>query len=148
MGGFFDSLKEFGNDIKKGAKQFQNKKFMEAVASSAALVALANGTIKSEEKDKVLGAVRRNENLQHFDAKAFMLVFQGILDDVEFDETIGKATAMEKIRKLKKGSDEALMAMKICCAIGAADGDFDDDEIKIVKEMAKEIGIKPKDLGL
>jgi tellurite resistance protein TerB len=38
--------------------------------------------------------------------------------------------------------------VRVCCAIGAADGNFDNDEKAVVSKICTELGLNPKDFDL
>ena len=38
--------------------------------------------------------------------------------------------------------------VRVCCAIGAADGNFDDDEKAVVRKICAELNLNPKDFDL
>lgn len=128
--------------------KFKNRSFMEAVVSGCALVAAADGNIDSSEKQKMAGFIGRAEELQHFDMRQVIEVFNKTVGDFEFDHAIGKASALKTIAKVKGNEEQAKLLVRVVCAIGAADGNFDDDEKAMVREIARELGLNPDDFDL
>ena len=128
--------------------KFKNKAFMEAAVSGCALVAAADGSIDSAEKQKMAGFIQRSEELKHFDMRQVIEVFQKAAGDFEFDHAIGKATALKPIGKIKGNDEQARLLVRIVCAIGAADGDFDAKERAVVAEIAHELGLDPAEFDL
>lgn len=128
--------------------KFKNRGFMEAVVSGCALVAAADGSIDASEKQKMAGFIERSEELKHFDMRQVIEVFQKAAGDFEFDHAIGKATALKTIGKIKGNDEQSRLLVRIVCAIGAADGDFDADERAVVKEIARELGLDPVEFDL
>ncbi|MBD0865773.1 MAG: tellurite resistance TerB family protein [Rhodobacteraceae bacterium] len=128
--------------------KFKNRTFMEAVVTGCALVAAADGSIESAEKQKMAGFIERADELRHFDMRQVIEVFQKAAGDLEFDHTIGKATALKKIGRIRGNEEQARLLVRIVCAIGAADGDFDSQERAVVAEIAKELGLNPADFDL
>lgn len=128
--------------------KFKNRAFMEAVVSGCALVAAADGSIDASEKQKMAGFIERADELKHFDMRQVIEVFQKAAGDFEFDHEIGKATALKTIGKIKGNEEQARLLVRIVCAIGAADGDFDADERTVVGEIARELGLNPSDFDL
>ena len=55
-------------------------------------------------------------------------IFEKYVMWFEFDISIGKGEALNSIAKIKKDGEAARLLVRVCCAIGAADGDFDNDE--------------------
>ncbi len=146
--GVMDWLKTQTTNAKDEVKRFKSKNFMEAVTAGCALVAYADGIIKPEEKAKMAGFIQRNEALSVFDMTKVIDSFEHHVKSFEFDHSIGKAEALKSIGKIKKKSDEARLLVRVCAAIGAADGDFDPDEQAVVKEICYELGVSPSEFGI
>lgn len=128
--------------------KFKNRSFMEAVVAGCALVAAADGNITADEKQKMAGFIQRAEELKHFKMSEVIEVFNKTAGDFEFDHSIGKASALQVISKVKGKEDQAKLLIRVVCAIGAADGDFDQDERAVVSEICKELGLAPADFDL
>jgi len=127
------------------ASKFKNRAFMEAVVNGCVLVAAADGSIDASEKQKMAGFIERADELQHFDMREVIDIFQSAAADFEFDSVVGKASALRKIGKVKSNQDQARLLVRVVCAIGAADGDFDAQEKDMVSEIARELGLNPSD---
>ena len=149
--GFFDDLKNKATQIQGSMSQemsrFRNKDLMEAVMAGCALVAAADGNVSREEKEKMLGFVRNSEALKHYDQNAVIASFQKHIGKMEFDFTIGKIESLKVIGKIKK-TDEARLLVRVCCAIGSADGSFDAEERKMVREICQELGLDPTEFDV
>ena len=149
--GFFDDLKSKATQMQSSLAQemgrFRNQALMEAVLAGCALVAAADGSISKSEKEKMLGFARNSEALKSFDQNAIIDTFQKYIGKIEFDLAIGKIEALRVISKIKK-PEEARLLVRVCCAIGSADGQFDDDERKVVREICQELGLNPGDFDL
>lgn len=128
--------------------KFQNKAFMEAVVSGCALVAAADGSIDASEKQKMAQFLERSDELKHFDIRQVIEVFNKAAGDFEFDQSIGKANALKTIGKIRGKDDQARLLVRVICAIGAADGDFDADERAVVREIAQDLGLNPEEFDL
>jgi tellurite resistance protein TerB len=130
------------------ASKFKNRSFMEAVVNGCALVAAADGNIDASEKQKMAGFIERADELKHFDMRQVIEIFQKAANDFEFDHGIGKAAALKTISKIKGNEDQSRLLVRVVCAIGAADGDFDAQERAVVVEIARELGLNPADFDL
>ena len=146
--GIGDWLKEQKEKAQAGIKQFANKDFMEAVAAGCALIAGADGDISSDEKQKMVGYINLNDSLKVFKLSDVLARFNHYADMFAFDYNVGKAEAMKAITKMKSKPDAAKTLIAVCCSIGAADGNFDKDEIALVKEMCAAIGVNPTDFKI
>ena len=128
--------------------KFKNRAFMEAVVNGCALVAAADGSIDSSEKQKMAGFIQRADELKHFDMSEVIKVFQKAASDFEFDHEIGKASALQNIAKVKGKDDQSRLLVRVVCAIGAADGNFDPSEKAVVSQIARELGLDPAEFDL
>ncbi len=74
--------------------------------------------------------------------------FNKFADNFEFDHTIGKGEALKAVGKLKSNEEGARLLVRVCCAIGLADGDFDDSEKAMIKDICVELGLNPSEFDL
>jgi len=145
---FTDFLKTTGQGINDEVKKITSKSFAEAVIAGCALVAAADGIITSEEKQKMAGFIKQNEALKLFDISKLIVMFEKYTKSFEFDYQIGKIEALSTIAKIRSKPDESKLLVRLCCIIGGADGDFDDDEKKVVREICKELSLNPSEFEL
>lgn len=143
-----DSANKTRDRLAAEASKFKNRSFMEAVVSGCALVAAADGDISADEKQKMAGFIQRADELKHFEMRQVIEVFNKAAGDFEFDAAIGKASALQTIGKIKGKDDQARLLVRVICAIGAADGDFDAAEQAVVREICVDLGLNPADFDL
>lgn len=146
--GIGDWLKEQKAKTSAGIKQFANKDFMEAVAAGCAMIASADGNISSDEKQKMVGYINLNDSLKVFNLNDVLTRFNHYADMFGFDYNVGKAEAMKSITKIKNKPDAAKALVAVCCSIGASDGNFDKEEVALVKEICSALGVNPADFKL
>lgn len=148
---FTDWLKKNVTDAREAINteitKFKSKDFLDAIVAGSAMVAYADGTISAQEKQKLMGYLRTSEQLKVFDQNDVIKQFQKYLEKFEFDTTIGTGEAMQAIARFK-GKPQAQLVIRVCCAIGAADGTFDEDEQAVVRRMCSELGLNAADFGL
>lgn len=128
--------------------KFKNREFMDAVVSGCAMVAAADGSISSAEKQKMTGYIQNSSELKVFDLKEVIQSFQDICGKFEFDAEIGRAEALKIIGKLKGKDEAARLLVRVCCAIGGSDGSFDDSERAVCRTICVELGLNPTDFDL
>ena len=128
--------------------KFKNREFMEAVVSGCALVAAADGNISSDEKQKMVGFIQNSNELKGFDVKDVIKSFNEVCAKFEFDQQIGRAEALKSIGQLRKKEDAARLLVRVCCAIGSADGNFDESERAACRIICNELGLNPGDFDL
>ncbi|HMT92032.1 tellurite resistance TerB family protein [uncultured Thiothrix sp.] len=149
---FLDSLKQKAGEARSKlaneVSKFRNREFMEACVAGCALVAAADGSIDSAEKQKMMKFIQQSDELKVFDTKDVIAFFNKVAENFEFDNEIGKAEALKVIGKLRSKPDAARLMVRVCCAIGSADGNFDDKEKQIIQAMCRDLNIPSDDFGL
>jgi tellurite resistance protein TerB len=96
----------------------------------------------------MMGFLRNSEVLSAFGADEVIGVFDKFAKQFEFDYQIGQASALQAVAKLKAKEAEARLMVRVCCAVGAADGNFDDNEKAVARKICAELGLNPKDFDL
>ncbi|MEJ7649880.1 MAG: TerB family tellurite resistance protein [Nakamurella sp.] len=129
------------NDLKSGA-------FRDASMAMCALVAAADGSIDVDERRKVAGLITTNEVLSNFAADDLRAKFDDYCNKLTADFDFGKVSLIQEISKTKKKPTEARAVIQIGIIIGGADGNFDADEKKVVKEACFALGIDPTEFEL
>ncbi|MBZ4193297.1 MAG: tellurite resistance TerB family protein [Candidatus Contendobacter sp.] len=139
---------EVSTSLKGEVTKIRNKGFLESVVAGCVLVAHADGVAKPEEKQKMMGFLRNSEVLSVFSTEEVITIFDKYARQFEFDHQIGQASALQAVAKIKGDETEAKLMVRVCCAIGAADGNFDDQEKAIVRKICAELGLNPKEFDL
>lgn len=128
--------------------KFRNREFMEGIVAGCALVSAADGAISSAEKQRMAGFIQNSAELKVFDMGDVIKSFNDYCAKFEFDAEIGKAEALKAIGKLRSKPDAARLLVRVCCAIGSADGNFDDSERAACRSICNELGLPPADFEL
>jgi tellurite resistance protein TerB len=129
------------NDLKSGA-------FRDATMAMCALVAAADGTIDAEERRRVASLIATNDALSNFPADDLRAKFDHYADKLSADFDFGKVAVLQEIGKVKKKPTEARAVIQIGIVIGGADGNFDNDEKKVVREACYALDINPAEFDL
>ncbi len=150
--GFFDDLKDKAAEITTGlateAQRYKNKDFHTAVVASCALIAYADGEVSADEKKKMAGFMQVNDAMKTFDVNTTIEIFNKFIQQMEFDLDIGRSEALTAIAKLSGKNAEARTVVRLACAIGAADGDFDNLEKAAVRSICNELSLDTTEFGL
>ena len=141
-------FKSTGSSLTEQVKKFKNKNFMEAVCAGCALVAAADGEIDPTEKQKMAGFIGRSDELKVFNMNEVIDTFNKYAGNFEFDHIIGKTEALKVIGQFKSNPEIARVIVGVCCAIGAADGEFDQQEKAMVRDICQALQINPSDFQL
>ena len=145
---FLNQLKTKANELKTEALKYKNKDFLNAAMAGSALVAMADGSISSEEKQKMIKFIENNDALSIFTTSDVIKAFQDFVGQLEFDKDIGEAKAYQAIGKMKSNTEASRLLVRMIIAIASSDGLFDNDEKKVAVKIAKELAIDPAEFEL
>lgn len=145
---FLNQLKSKASELKTEALKFKNKDFLNAAMAGSALIAMADGSITGEEKQKMIKFIESNEALSVFTTSDVIKSFQDFVGQLEFDKDIGEAKAYQALGKMKSNNDAARLLMRMIIAIASSDGNFDLAEKKIAIRIANELGVSPGEFEL
>jgi tellurite resistance protein TerB len=136
------------DQLKTKSSQFRNKEFANASMAMCALISAADGTIDATERRRTAALIASNEVLSVFSPDELRQKFDWYCDKLEKDYEFGKVEAIATIGKLKSKPDQARAVVSIGLIIGSADGNFDDDENRAVKDACFAVGIAPAEFDL
>ncbi|HFL2866988.1 TPA: tellurite resistance TerB family protein [Pseudomonas aeruginosa] len=128
--------------------KYKNRDFMAAIANGCALMSAADGEIKSAEKMKMTGFINNSPELKVFNLNDVISVFNDACGKFEFDFQIGQAEALKVISKIKSNEGQSRLLVRVVCAVGASDGDFDNKEKAVARLICLELGLNPADFEL
>ncbi len=139
---------EVSNSLKDEVKKIKNQSFLEGVVAGCTLVAYADGIVQPEEKQKMMGFMRNSDALAVFDSGDIIKLFNKFSSRFEFDRAIGEADALQAVGKIKKNESESRLLVRVCCAVGASDGNFDSMEQEAARKICRELGLDPAEFDL
>lgn len=145
---FLNKLKTKAGELKTEALKYKNKDFLNASMAGSALIAMADGSISSEEKQKMIKFIESHDALSIFTTNDVIKAFQDFVAQIEFDKDIGEAKAYQALGKMKSNTEASRLLMRMIIAIAASDGDFDDTEKKVAIKIAKELAVNPSEFEL
>ncbi len=139
---------EVSSSLRNEVSKIKNKQFLESVIAGTVVVAYADGSVSSEEKTKLMEFIRNNDVLSVYDTDIVISTFNKYMAKYEFDRSIGEMECLSIVGKLKSKETEARLLVRVCCAISAADDNFDENEKKAVRSICVELGLNPADFDL
>lgn len=142
---WFSSAKQ---GLTEQVKKFKNKDFLDAVVAGCAVVAAADGSINDDEKQKMIGYINRSEELKVFEISDVIARFNHYIGNFEFSAMIGKQEALKAISKFSSKPEIGRIIVAVCCAVGAADGSFDDKEKLAAREICSALNLNPNEFNL
>ena len=148
----WDQVKAKTQTISEQAKlkkdQFRSKDFADASMAMCALIATADGSIDTAERQRTAALITSNDTLSIFPPDELRQKFDGYCDKLSRDFEFGKVEAIAAIGKLRSKPDQARAVIAIGMIIGKADGSFDADERRAVTDACHAVGIAPTEFDL
>jgi len=145
---FLSQLKSKASELKTEALKYKNKDFLNAAMAGSALVAMADGSVSSEEKQKMIKFIESHDALSIFTTSDVIKAFQDFVGQLEFDKDIGEAKAYEALGKMKSNAQASRLLVRMIIGIASSDGDFDHAEKRVAIKIAQELGIDPAEFEL
>ncbi len=150
--GFLDNLRSkgllAGDQLKTRVAQFKSKDFAEASMATCALIAASDGKIEPSERQKTAAFIGSHDVLAAFDAGQLRESFERYCGKLSSDYDFGKIEALQAVGKLRSKPDQARAVVQVGVLVGGADGDFDDDERRAVRDVCHAVGLDPAEFGV
>lgn len=140
LGGFFKK-KKAAMEVK--VSKVENRDLMEAIVAGAVLVAFADGDCSGDELQKLDSIIAVNDNLKHFGSEIGATIDK-YAAMYEAGARLAKMKLMKEITDVNADEQQKVEAFIIAIEIADADGNIDDDELKILKEIGKALGLNPE----
>lgn len=128
--------------------RFQSGPFADATMAACALIAAADGKIDQQERSRTAQFITSHPQLKDFNVAALRQKYEAYCDAVTRDFDFGKIELMQVIGKLSHKPAEARAVVQLAVVIGNADGDFDDHERRVVRELAQSLKLDPAEFGV
>ncbi len=125
--------------------KYMGKDLTEALVAGSALVAMADGIIDPSEKEKLIDYFRTSQEMRGININEVDTRFNYFVQRIQSDQMMGKAEALRAIGKLASKPEAARLVVRLCCAIGFADGEFAPVEKRIVEEISREVNLDPRE---
>lgn len=145
---FLSRLKSKASELKTEALKYKNKDFLNAAMAGCALVAMADGSVSAEEKQKMIRFIESNDALSVFTTSDVIKAFQEFVGQLEFDKDIGQAKAYQALLKMKSNEGAARLLVRMVIAVAASDGNFDAQEQDVASKIIRELGLSPSEFEL
>jgi tellurite resistance protein TerB len=143
-----DKVQQMSTDLQTRVSKFRNADFSKASMAMCSMIAAADGSVSGPEKTKIAALISNNETLKIFSASELKEQFDFFCNKMTSDYDFGKLEAIQAIGKLRNKPDQARAVIQIGIIIGGADGNFDANEKKAVREACNAVGIAPSEFDL
>ncbi len=134
-------LREQSNNAKNTINRHLDNDFVEALVAGSALVAMADGVIEYSERERLINYFKTSEEMKHIDTNIVLSKFDYYTQKLQSDFMMGKAELLRVIAKMKAKPDASRFIVRLCCAIGFADGEFSNIEKQVVVEICRELNL-------
>jgi len=128
-------------------KKVENRDLMEAIVGGCLLIAAADGEIEKEETDKLDQLLRSNPRLQGFGNEISQTI-QRFRDQLDAGFQVGRLHILRELQDIADDRAHAEEVLVNMITIAGADGEFEDDEVAVIKEVAGTLGLNASDYGL
>ena len=145
---FLSKLKSKASELKTEALKYKNKDFLNAAMAGCALISMADGSVSSEEKQKMIKFIESNDALSVFTTSDVIKAFQDYVGQLEFDKDIGEAKAYQSLHKMKSNAEASRLLVRMIIAVASSDGDFDAKEQIVASKIIRELGMSPSEFDL
>ncbi|AET67389.1 putative stress response protein, TerZ- and CABP1 [Desulfosporosinus orientis DSM 765] len=125
--------------------KYMGKDLTEALVAGSALVTVADGIIDPAEREKLINYFRTSQEMRGININDVDARFNYYIDKLQRDQMLGKAEALREIGKLASKPEAARLVVRLCCAIGFADGEFAPVEKRVVEEICREVRLDPRE---
>ncbi|WP_412028706.1 tellurite resistance TerB family protein [Deinococcus yunweiensis] len=126
----------------------QNAAFADATMAACALIGAADGKIDQNERSRTAQFITSHPQLKTFDVAGLRQKYEAACDTITRDFDFGKIELMQKIGKLAGKPDEARAVVQLAVVIANADGNFDESERVVVRQIAQALKLEPSEFGV
>ncbi len=150
--GFLDQLKALANQGvaagQEGFARFNNATFADASMAACALIAAADRHIDAQERSRTAAFITSSDKLKAFDVGKLRAKYDAYCDKVTSDFDFGKIELLQVIGKAAKKPEEARAVVQLAVVIANADGNFDEQEQIVMREIIYALNLNPAEFGL
>ena len=126
---------ELVDDLRLALERMKHRPFLEATMATAALVAHSDGEVRLSERTRLDDILENLDLLKIYDVHDAVDLFNRYVDRLEADGGVAQEDALNDIGKIAGNPEEADLLVRIGLAISCADGDFDEDERRVLKKI-------------
>jgi len=145
--GLMSFIKSKASNVAGEVKKVTNRDLMEAIVGGSMLVAAADGSIDDDEIIALDGILSSNPALADFGSEIGKEI-KRCEDIIGAGFRIGKLKILREIADIKNNPEHAEEVFVVMITIAEADGEVDDSEMAILREVGNVLGLKTSDYGL
>ncbi len=126
----------------------QNRPFLEAVMSAAALVCAADGEVTFPERMRLDQIVEAIKQLEAFDPHEAVDLFDEYTRAIQEDSETDREAAFERIEPMADDPETCALILRVCIGILEIEGEDNMVEQIEIVSLCSRLGIDPKECGL
>jgi tellurite resistance protein TerB len=137
--------------FKKAAKsvnKIANQNVMEAIVAASLLVAAADGEIEDDEVATLNGLLSNNDLLSAFAPTEITRTVERYTGILKAGFRVGKVKMLREIADIADNADHAEEVFVTALTIAEADGEIEDAELVVLKDIGKTLGVSLAAYGL
>lgn len=144
--GFLDKLIGKAQKLAEQVVPADNTDLMEGMVAAGTLVAYADGDCSDDEVSTIQAILNSSTQLKSF-GNAPSAYFDACCDKIDASKRMGKVDLMKEIKEVgAKGVEEdSVRVLIMAIEVADADDNIDEDEMKILGEIAKALGLSLND---
>lgn len=120
-----------------------NNQVLDAIMASCALVAMADGYLDPNEKQKVYEFIYQSDELRSFNTNTVISRFDHYVRRLQTDPIAGRAEALRAVGKVKDREDLSRLVVRYGIAIAFADGQLALPEQDAIRDICFELRLNP-----
>ncbi|WP_181905360.1 tellurite resistance TerB family protein [Aestuariispira insulae] len=126
---------ELVDDLRLALERLKHRPFLEAAMATAALVAHSDGVVRLSERTRLDDILETLDLLKIYDVHDAVDLFNRYVDRLETDGGAAVEDALNDIARVSENPEEADLLVRVGMAISCADGDFEEGERRILKQI-------------
>ena len=140
--GLFKIFKKKGAEAGAAIARLENKDLVEATIFGAVLVAYADGDLEDSELENLQLQIEANDIFQGFPQSEIGKMIDKAVGLFKAGAILGRKKALDQIKDLVHDADGGSEAFAAIATVALSDGEIEPAEEKILREIAKILGVR------
>ena len=140
--GLFKMFKKKGAEAGAAIARLENKDLVEATIYGAILVAYSDGDLEDSELENLQLQIEANDIFQGFPQAEIGKMIDKAVGLFKAGAILGRKKALDQIKDLVHDADSGSEAFAAVATVALSDGEIEAAEEKILREIAKILGVR------
>lgn len=140
--GLFDGLRK---QVSNFGSQLQNGGVADAAMAACALITLADGEKELQEVQTTKQFIVKYDKFDGLDRRALAAKYENYCEQAS--DMFDRLDLLELLRKLRNRPTEARTVVQVAVLVSNSDGDFEDEEKAVVREICGILNLDPSEFG-